>query len=250
MRYLFVGDTHGEMDLGKLRGEEVAALELGPRDALIHCGDFGAPWRQDMDGVLAWWQARPYKVIINLGNHENYGWIKRQPVVKRYSCQGHDLGGNLFAPLPGEVAVIGGKRFWFYPGGYSIDFFLRQNGIDLFGDELLEKDQAERILASFFRRRVPDYVISHDGPREFILKHFGFPIGPPPDAYFSHTGNKPGSRAHPAFMLDQIYRARRYKKWFFGHHHRDVSADGLRCLYRQMVLEDSITGESRLIDPA
>ena len=249
MRYLFVGDTHHELNLDKLRSPEVAALNLLPQDALIHCGDFGAPWRTETDDVLSWWQSRPYKVIINLGNHENFGWILHQPVIQRFGCRGYDLGGNLFAPLPGEVALIGGKRFWFYPGGFSIDFFLRKPGLDVFAEELLPNSQAQDILARFFRRRVPDYIISHDGPRSFIMTHFGFPIAQPPDAYFTHTGSLPGSRAHPAFVLDQIYHARRFHTWFFGHHHRDMAADGLRCLYHQMVLVDSRSGESRLIVP-
>ena len=250
MRFLFVGDTHGAVDLAKIRAGGLAALKLGSRDAIIHCGDFGAPWRRDMDEVLAFWQGLPQKVIICLGNHENYGWIRRQPVVRRFGCQGYSLGGNLFAPLPGETASLGGKRFWFYPGGFSIDFFLRQTGADLFGDELLPSGQAAQVMASYFRRRVPDYVISHDAPRSFVLKHFGFPIRMPPDSYFAHTGQEAGSRAHPAFMLDPIYLAGRYKTWYFGHHHKDYAAEGMRCLYQQMVLEDSLTGESRLIRPA
>ncbi len=250
MRYLFVGDTHGPTDLGKLRSPEVAALKLGARDAIIHCGDFGAPWRQDMDEVLGFWRQVPAKVLICLGNHENYGWIMRQPVTRRYGCQGYDLGGKLFAPLPGQTATLGGRRFWFYPGGFSIDFFLRQTGVDLFGDELLTGEQAAAVMADYFRRQVPDYIISHDAPRSFILKHFGFPIRLPPDAYYAHTGERTGSRAHPAFTLDPIYLARRYNKWYFGHHHKDYEAENLRCLYRQMVLEDSLTGETRIISPA
>ena len=249
MRYLFVGDTHGAIDLGKLRGPEMAALHLTGRDAVIHCGDFGAPWRQDMDEALSWWRQVPAKVLICLGNHENYGWIVRQPLVRRFGCRGYDLGGRLFAPLAGETAALGGKRFWFYPGGFSIDFFLRKSGVDLFPDELLPAGQAADVMAAYFRRGLPDYVISPDAPRSFILRHLGFPIGQPPESYYAHNGEAAGGRAHPAFMLDPIYLARRYQKWYFGHHHRDFAAENLRCLYRQMVLEDSRTGEERLISP-
>ena len=121
MRLLFVGDTHGAVDLDKLR-QILPQAQLTPRDALIHCGDFGAPWAQDDDEVLRWWQALPYKKIICLGNHENYGWILRQPIVRRFGCRGWDMGGGLIAPLPGQVATIGGRSFWFYPGGLSIDY--------------------------------------------------------------------------------------------------------------------------------
>ena len=248
MLYLFVGDTHGENDLGKLRSPEVAGLRLTGRDAVIHCGDFGAPWGQDDDAALRWWRALPCKTLICLGNHENYGWINHQPVLRRYGCLGRDLGGRLFAPLPGETAQVGGRRFWFYPGGYSVDYFLRRPGQSLFEDELLPPAQAERILRDYARKPVPDYVVSHDGPRAFILKEFGFPILEPPAAYFAHTGQEPGSRAHPAFMLDRVYRSGRFRRWYFGHHHRDLEAGNVRCLWRQTLLEDSLTGERRVIE--
>lgn len=249
MRFLFVGDTHGEKDLGKLRSPEVARLGLDGQDALIHLGDLGAPWRKDSDDVLLWWQGLPMQIIVCLGNHENYGWIARQPTVRRYGCLGHALGGNLFAPLPGETATLGGKRFWFYPGGLSIDFFLREPGVDVFPDELLMNAQAEAVIAGYFSREVPDYLISHDGPRKFVGDHFGFALRTPPESYYTHMQEALGSRAHPAFMLDRIYAAGRYKKWYFGHHHQDITSGGLSCLFRRMVLEDSVTGESRLITP-
>ncbi|MGI6688039.1 MAG: metallophosphoesterase family protein [Christensenellales bacterium] len=249
MRYLFVGDTHGAIDLGKMRSPELAGLGLGSRDAVIHCGDFGAPWCQDMDEALRFWRQLPMKVLICLGNHENYSWIRRRPQVRRFGCRGYDLGGNLFAPLAGETATLGGRRFWFYPGGFSIDFFLRKTGVDFFADELLSVDEAVRVMAGYFRRGMPEYVISHDVPRSFILQHFGFTIKQPPESYYRHTGETPGTRAHPAFMLDPVYQARRYQKWYFGHHHKDYAADSLRCLYREMVLEDSLTNEIRVIKP-
>ena len=34
--------------------------------------------------------------------------------------------------MPGQIARIGGRSFWFYPGGFSIDFFLRKAGHNLF----------------------------------------------------------------------------------------------------------------------
>ena len=249
MRFLLVGDSHGEKDLGKLRAPEVARLGLGEQDAIIHLGDLGAPWRKDSDDVLKWWQRLPMQVIICLGNHENYGWIARQPVLRRHGCLGHDLGGNLFAPLPGETATLGGRRFWFYPGGLSIDFFLREPGVDIFREELLINAQAEAIIADYFGCGVPDFLITHDGPREFVSGRLGFPLRMPSESYYTHMEETPGSRAHPAFMLDRIYASGRYRKWYFGHHHQDIASGGLRCLFRQMVLEDSVTGKNQIITP-
>lgn len=247
MRFLFLGDTHGGTDLGKLR-RILPGLKLKPRDAIIHCGDFGAPWAKDDDETLAWWRALALKKIICLGNHENYGWILRQTTVRRFGCLGRDLGGGLFAPLPGETARIGGRSFWFYPGGYSIDYPLRRAGRDLFADELLPSEQADSIMAKRLKGPRVDYVISHDGPRAFIVKCMGFPIGPPRGSYWALLGVPPGSRAHPAMLLDKLLdRQELYGQWYFGHHHRDIRDGRICSLWERMVLEDTLSGQTRLL---
>lgn len=188
------------------------------------------------------------KKIICLGNHENYAWIQRQPVITRFRCRGRDLGGGLFAPLPGQVAMIGGRSFWFCPGGHSIDYYFRRPGLDLFREELLSPVDAAAALRNLHRRAPVDYIISHDGPRSFITARFGFPIGPPREGYWRLLGEPAGSRVHPAFMLDEVYgEPALYHRWYFGHHHRDDGEGTLRCLWENMVLEDSLGGETRLL---
>lgn len=246
MRFLFVGDTHSAADLEKLR-QILPGLGLTRRDAIIHCGDFGAPWVSDNDETLTWWRALPLKKIICRGNHENYGWILKQPLVHRYNCSGRDLGGNLFVPLSGETAHMVGRSFWFYPGGYSIDYPFRTPGRTLFVEELLLNDQAEAIMAKRLKGPRVDYVISHDGPRAFILRNLGFPISPPRESYWAKLNIPSGSRAHPALLLDQLYdRQDLFGQWYFGHHHHDIAEGPLRCLWEQMVLENTLTGQIRL----
>ncbi len=249
-RFLFVGDTHGPQDLRKL-SDALPALRLTARDAIVHCGDFGAPWAADDDGTLRWWRGLPCRVLICLGNHENYAWIGRQPLVRRFGCRGYGLGGNLFAPLAGETARVGGRSLWFYPGGFSVDFFLRVPGRTVFADELLPLDLAEEAVSRLGRRRRVGYVVSHDGPRRFVAERIGIPIEEPPAAYWRHLGLPEGSRAHPAFLLDRLLEhPESFGQWYFGHHHRDVSQGKLRCLWRQMALEDTRTGETAVIGQA
>lgn len=248
MRLLFVGDTHGAVDLDKLR-QILPQAQLTPRDALIHCGDFGAPWAAEDDEALRWWRALPYKKIICLGNHENYGWIMRQPIVRRFNCRGWDLGGGLFAPFAGQVAHVGGRRLWFYPGGYSIDFAFRRPGFSIHREELLPAPQAKEIIERFLRRKGVDYVVSHDGPRAFILRNFGFPIGLPDKGYWQLMEEEEGSRAHPAFVLDEVLAyPDKFGTWYFGHHHRDVQENNIRCLWNKAVLEDTLTGRVDVVD--
>lgn len=248
MHLLFVGDTHGTQHLDKVK-RLLPEVDMGPRDAIIHCGDIGVAWMGQEDDALQYWRSLNMRVLVCLGNHENYAWVQRQPLVTRHGCKGYWLGGNVFAPLPGETAQLGGKSLWFYPGGYSIDFAFRSLGFSIYREEMLPTEQANEMMARFLRRRGVDYIISHDGPRSFVTKHFGFPLELPKKDYWTLMGEEEGSRAHPAFLLDSLLsHPDKFGKWYFGHHHGDVEENNIRCLWNQAVLEDTLTDRVDVID--
>ncbi|NLW21182.1 MAG: metallophosphoesterase [Clostridiales bacterium] len=247
MKLLFVGDTHGTKHLEKVAGF-LSQARLTPQDAVIHCGDTGVAWLGEEDEALRFWRALPQKVVFCLGNHENYRWMYSQPRVSRYSALGHDLGGRIFAPLHGQVARLGGRSLWFYPGGYSIDFYFRVPGRNVFHEEMLEPPAARRALNRVLDRTYTDFIVTHDGPRSFVTQHFNFPISQPHDHYWRHLEVPPGGRAHPAFLLDELYsQPQRFGQWFFGHHHQDVAQGKLRCLWQQAALVDTRDGATIII---
>jgi hypothetical protein len=248
LKLLFVGDTHGEKDLGKVN-HFLAHANLRRNDAIIHCGDIGVAWAGEEDPALFFWRSLPMKVILCLGNHENYPWIMRQPIVRRFGARGYDLGGQVFAPLPGQTVRLGRKKLWFYPGGFSIDYPWRTPGKSIHMEELMENAASTLIIKNAMRRKAIDYIISHDGPLTWVRDNLGFPIQPPPESYWNHLKAPLHSRAHPAFALDAVYKNPDiYTRWYFGHHHVDIEQNNLRCLWKIAVLEDTITGDYRLID--
>lgn len=256
MNIRFIGDTHGRQDLAKVSPDALARLGIRPcdtpdsaaTDVLIHTGDLGAPWARDNDETLQVWQRFPCPVVFNPGNHENFDWIQRQPVIERWGCQGHDLGGALFAPLPGQIATIGGLRLWFYPGAYSIDYMFRNLGISIFAEEMLTVAESKAAIARLRAEGPVDCVVSHDGPERFVTPTFGFPIKNPPERYYVKTETRRGERVHPGFALNEVYgQPELYKMWFFGHHHQDVRSGKLRCLFNDVVSLDTETG--RVDDP-
>ena len=245
MKILFIGDTHGDKHLGKVQGF-LDKARLSPADALVHCGDIGVAWTGEEDAALAFWRGLPFKVLVCLGNHENYRWLAAQPIKRRYGALGHDLGGRVFAPLHGQTVRLGGKTLWFYPGGFSVDYPFRLPGKSIYKEEMLQSAQAEGVLLRLLKRSRVDYIISHDGPRSFVTAHFGFPISQPPLSYWNHLKEPADSRVHPGILLDEVYRVySAYGKWYFGHHHRDVSQGRLRCLWDTAVLEDTRSGAVR-----
>lgn len=247
MRFLFVGDTHGDKHIKKVQ-DTLPDLRLSHQDCVVHCGDIGVAWQGAEDEALRFWRSLPQKVLVCLGNHENYDWVRRQPLITKYGCRGYDLGGRVFAPLAGETARLGGRTLWFYPGGFSVDFFFRSPGTSLWKEELLETAAAKKALHRALRQKRVDFVVTHDGPRDFVFERFGFDLKPPPAFYFQHLGEAPDSRQHPAFLLDTLYRMpEKYGLWLFGHHHQDLAGDKIRCLWNQALLYDTKSGESQLV---
>lgn len=247
MQFLFVGDTHGTLHLNKVK-DLLFQVPMRENDVLFQLGDIGVAFLQEDDEQLRFWRSLPFHVVVCLGNHENYRFIQSRPVIKKHGCQGYDLGGRVFAPLPGQTLHIAQKTLWCYPGGYSVDFFYRKPGRDLFKEELLEKAQSDKIINAALRRRHIDFILSHDGPLSFVRDVLNIPLQPPPDVYFTHLGIAPQSRVHPAFQLERLLaRPDLFDHWFFGHHHRDVAHRNLRCLFDTAVRCDTLQNTMDLI---
>jgi hypothetical protein len=239
MRFIFIGDTHGHIDLKKIGPEAAFELGLSADDFLIQCGDFGAAWYGDEHGTLAYWRSLPCESIICLGNHENWDWVEAQPLIQKYACWGYELGERIFAPLLGSIAHIAGKTFWFFPGGYSIDFAYRTWERTVFRQEVPRKAAAQHAIEKLRNAAPVDYVISHEGSRRFVTKNFGYPIMDLSELYLLRVDETRESMQHPAYLLDEVYAYPEwYGQWYFGHHHKDYAEGNIRCLYNDVVIEE------------
>lgn len=239
MKILFVGDTHGFNDIGKITIERLKFLGMTKDDLIVHCGDIGISWAKPKDEVYEFWNNLLSPVVVCLGNHENYNWIEEQPIVERYNAKGYKIGENIFAPIIGEIVTYNNKTLWFYPGGYSIDYGFRTLDISIFKQELPFKEDSDQAIYQLFDKGPVDVVVSHDGPREFIVKNYGYNIKDASDKYLLKTMEERGLRVHPAFELDKLYANQQFfDRWYFGHHHKDVVDGKLTCLFNRMVLWD------------
>ncbi len=240
MKVFIVGDTHHDLDLEKINRENLARLKISNDDILVHLGDIGVPYfGQENDAIYDYYRSLPFDIIVNLGNHENYPWILKQPIIEKYSAKGYRLAENIFAPLIGEIANISSTKLWFYPGGYSIDYFYRRWGESVFAEELPTKKASDAAIEKLINSGGVDVIISHDGPREFIVSQFGYPIQPQ-SRHYSDLSGSAETRVHPAFALDEIYlnHPDLYQRWYFGHHHKDYCHGKLCCLFNKIeVLE-------------
>lgn len=189
-----IGDVHGKY-------QEYIALTKGC-DYSIQIGDMGFDY-----SPLRVLNHRKHKFIA--GNHDN---MDTYPLDDHAVCNGHDSG----------LVSVGGFKFFYVRGGFSIDWRMRQDhylrtGVQTYWDnEELSMNKMHECL-SYYRLFQPDFVITHECPRSItkrisnneILKRFGYN----PDSFSTRTSE----------LLETMFQDHQPKRWIFGHHHKDWS---------------------------
>ncbi len=214
------GDTHGEM---RRLYELDKTLKEG--DFCIVCGDFGYVFLNDVNEkhILNDMEARPYTYIFADGNHENFDALEEFPVVNFNGARAHKIRENIFHILRGEIFTLEGKSFFVFGGGYSVDKYMRREGVSWWKQELPVESEYKTANENLDRvnRRV-DYIITHTAPLsalEYLKKYHG-------------------EREYPLNnFLEYIKESCTYKKWFFGHLHieHEIEMYNLRALYFDIV---------------
>lgn len=207
------GDTHGEQarfSPAAMPGEE----NFGSGDTLIVCGDFGYIFEgSDRENafldILA---EKPYTICFCDGNHENFPAIYAYPKERWNGGSVHRIRRNVLHLMRGQVFEIEGKRFFVMGGAYSIDRYMRKEGLSFWREELPTNDEYREAVQNLREasNRV-DYVITHTAPREIIRR-----MGKYPDM---HDAELTG-------FLEWIMYEVKFEKWFFGHWHTDGEIDG------------------------
>lgn len=199
MSLVVIGDIHGKTD---------KYLELTQQhEYTLQLGDFG--FSGDYN-VLQFVDSLHHRFFM--GNHDGYNAFTSTLESK------HNLGHF------GSV-TIGGISLFFIRGGFSIDWYKREVGIDFFLEEELDDDQMGHCLASYAINK-PEIVISHECPyipcqimfpNKFILNKWGY-------------GDDWGSPTQ--HFMEECFILHQPKLWVFGHHHvsRDRKIDGTRFI--------------------
>jgi hypothetical protein len=192
MKYTFIGDCHGKIDI------LLPLLErrCNESDFVLQLGDMGLGFQ----GVFLPNQ-KPLFGFIR-GNHDS-------PDL----CRIHNNYAGEFGKW-NSVFVIG--------GAYSIDWQWRQPGVSWWFNEQLNHDQREAALEAYIEAK-PRIVASHDAPSkigEMLLRDGGFR----PEKWGS-------TQSTTADLLRRMFDAHQPKHWFFGHYHRDWQAEVRGCKF-------------------
>ena len=217
------GDIHGTLDIDKLSEKNWRSQsKLTRDDYLIILGDFGLYWQknENYEYLINFYKSRPYTVLWLDGNHENFSWIKKIPMVK--FCGGNvQIDDNIIHLMRGEVYNIDNKTFFVMGGAKSTDKAYRIENISWWAEEepnLKEKNNAIRNLEKTNYK--VDYILTHACPAQISKLMFGF------------NGNSDTER-----FLDLINSncIGNFKQWYFGHYHQDDSFHYYTCLYDNVV---------------
>ncbi len=237
-RIFITGDTHGDIDIGKLTTRRFPEQkDLTRDDIVIVCGDFGAVW----DGaghdryVQNWWKGKPFTVCFVDGNHENFEKLDQYQVEEWNGGSIHRIADNIIHLMRGQIYTIDGKTFYTMGGAESIDKAYRQAYISWWPEEI--PSYAE-MAAGFnnleaYSDKV-DFIITHEGPQS-VVTHMTRKI----NAGYTPSGYSVNE------MFDAMIRSVEFKRWFFGHHHFDEIAGRFTCCYQKIY--ELVGDEARLV---
>ena len=229
MAVYVTGDLHGGFDMAKLeQWDEGEALTRG--DYLIVAGDFGFPWDFGPAecGDIRWLEERPYTVLFVDGNHERYDHWASRPVEEWRGGRVQRIADRspIRRLMRGEVFDLGGARVFTMGGATSVDRDLRIEGVSWWPLELpteAELDRAREVLDACGWS--VDYVVTHTCATRLQARAL----------YPSPAWEHP-DRDRLTDFLDELEDRLDYRRWYFGHFHRDREIDDRHTLLYQRIV--------------
>ena len=215
------GDTHGDIDFGKLSSKRFrSGKKLTKEDYVIICGDTAIVW--DNGGfdryIQKWYASKPWTTLFVDGNHENHELLATYPVEKWHGGLVHRINDSILHLMRGQIYNISGKSFFTMGGAQSHDMEIRKAFVDWWPEEIptyAEWMTAWNNLSG--RENNVDYVITHEAPAKVVAGLLG-----------EYT-DSPVAKTFDAF-LDTIG----FWHWCFGHHHIDTSFGKFTCCFNEI----------------
>lgn len=208
------GDTHGN----QYKWVEQIESVISPADIIIVCGDFGVGfwngryWSEET--FYDFLSAQKYTVLFIDGNHENFDKLYSYPIGTWCGGRVHKIRQNIIHLMRGEVYCIEDISIFVMGGGYSIDKYLRTEGVSWWPQEMPSEEEYDNALENLKNADFKvDYIITHTAPSETV--------------YYLSTLRSLGIKndvvqeRQLTIFLDEIQRKVTYKHWYFGHFHVD-----------------------------
>lgn len=217
------GDTHGEIDIGKLNSKNFPqGNSLTKDDYMIILGDFGFIWKNESDKTeeywMKWFKNKPWTTLFIDGNHENFTRLNNYPVSIWNSGKVHEINDSVIHLMRGQVFNIDNKSIFTFGGAESHDKEYRLDGISWWKEEIPNYKEVQEALNNLEKvNNKVDIILTHTCTHTF-----------------SYELVQEISKDPTENMLDEFYSIVDYDKWFFGHWHVDKEFDDRHvCLYNE-----------------
>ncbi len=203
-----VSDIHGHIRLEWLKAQ-LNTLSLAESDYLIILGDAGMIWSETEHlEVCEYYENLPCKTLFLDGNHENFDLIYEYPIKEFCGGLTHQISGKLFHLMRGEIYSIDGKTFFVFGGGFSVKKLTGSSPIYVWKQEMPNKEEYENGIQHLKNTGFSvDYVLTHVAPTQ-VAEAIGVKLVPEEIILNDY--------------LQNISEKLNYKKWYFGHHHKDA----------------------------
>lgn len=202
--FYITGDVHA--DLKDLESRDFGRLKKD--DMVVICGDFGILWTGDkaeQKNIRMLGRQKCHTLFVD-GTHENFDLLDQYPVTEWNGGRVQVLEGNLIHLMRGEVYTIAGKKIFTFGGGESTDQEIRTPHGTWWPQEMPGEEEMRRGIANLVKADWQvDYIFTHEAPVTF--KDF-------------MEENEMSLNALNIY-LDYIREKCSFKKWIFGHYHRD-----------------------------
>ena len=219
------GDTHGDLDFQKILDWTEATKLNKDKDYLIILGDFGYVWENKRDNYekekLDFISCLPFTTLFIDGNHENHSRLNAMRVVNFMGGKAHKVYDSIYHLMRGQVYNICNKSIFTFGGASSIDKHLRVEGVSWWKEEEFSYIEAETAYENLNKVNWGvDYVLTHSAPLSIKDKLYG--------------NNNLYAPSATERLLEAILRNIKFKRWYFGHYHKDKKLDNFTILYNNV----------------
>lgn len=221
MIYL-AADIHGHIRLERLK-ELLRPYTVTSSDYLIILGDAGIIWdATEHKEVQSFYESLPLTTLFVDGNHENFDLLETYPVVDYLGGSAHKISDKIFHLMRGGIYTIDGKTFFTFGGGFSLKKLTNSSSVNVWEREMPSISEYENGLKNLTKYNFKvDYILSHVAPRKIAY-----------DMWIPLIDQEIELNNY----LEEVRKRTTFKKWFFGHHHKDRDGENWSAIYDRILL--------------
>jgi len=218
-----MGDTHIPIDIKKLSNKNfLEQKNLTKSDYVIICGDFGGVWDQSNEEKywIKWLDNKSFTTLFVDGNHENFTLLNNYDVEFWNGGKIHKITDSIYHLMRGQIFTIDGLKFFTMGGAASHDKVYRKENKSWWPQEIPSYNELREAVKNLSKNNWKvDYIITHCAPNSI--------------QYFLADWYKCDTITN---FFELIRFNCKYKKWYFGHYHKDLVVDNKHIgLYNKII---------------